>query len=180
MQAGMENHRATRASKRLVGSLRLHNAFAISDLGRCSCPRPNSSFSQAKEFHAAVNNGALLTEPWTEVLTQSFSKACSVLLDMFPESEREGHFNAELFTDRCESCVKALWYLGKKSDIALLASSVLSDALKKSVEQFGRTPDLDIPKVRDMRNGGGGVEVGGWEDMEHHQYPPLGNFVGCL
>jgi hypothetical protein len=134
MHAGLEIHRATRISKQLVRNLRLHNAFTISDLSRCSCPRPDSSFSRASEFHTAVNNGALLTEPWTEVLIQSFSKACSVLLDMFTGSYSDVDFSIDLFESRCESCVKALWYLGKKSDIALMASSILSEELQKAVQ----------------------------------------------
>jgi len=140
LEAGTENHRITRSQKKLVENLRLHNAFAISDLGRCSCPNPDTSFSRANEFHSAVNEGALLTEPWTEVLIQSFSKACSVLLKMFPQSGCE-EVDWELYKTRSESCVKALWYLGRKSDIALLASNVLSGALKQKVDHLRRCPD---------------------------------------
>lgn len=134
MHAGLDALRVNRISQQLVLNLRLRNAFTISDLSRCSCPSPDSSFSQAKEFHSAVNNGALLTEPWTEVLIQSFSKACSVLLDMFPKPYSAIEFDVELFKSRCESCVKALWYLGKKSDIALMASSILSEAVQEAIE----------------------------------------------
>lgn len=148
LQIGSAINRGTRSSKSLVTNLRLHNAFTISDLGSSSCPRPDSSFSRAREFHGAVNNGALLTEPWTEVLIQSFSKACSVLLDMFPISKLGLAFNLDIFENRCESCIKALWYLGKKSDIALMASDMLSEELKKvslqAKKQMENVPEFGL------------------------------------
>jgi hypothetical protein len=162
--AGLEIHRATRFLKELVKNLRLHNAFTISDLSRCSCPHPESSFSQASEFHSAVNNGALLTEPWTEVLIQSFSKACSVLLDMFPRSNSDLDFRIDLFESRCESCVKALWYLGKKSDIALMASSILSEALQKAVQVRKEENESQLLNYDlDLMDGGSRVHNDMWD-----------------
>jgi len=173
LQAGLEHHRATRNSKLLVENLRLHNAFAVSDLGRCSCPNPDSSFSRAREFHSAVNNGALLTEPWTEVLIQSFSKACSVLLDLFPSNNQSDNFNLELFTDRSESCIKALWYLGRKSDIAMLASNVLSDTMKRKVSNLRSVPDTSEQQGYDASHENEWGRAG-------FSYYPQENLVGCV
>lgn len=66
-----------------------------------------------------VNKGALLTEPWTEVL-----------------------YEAENLSLRCEYCVEALWHLGKKSDVALLASRALLDAWAEKRSSF--TPQTDL------------------------------------
>jgi hypothetical protein len=136
-KSGLDSHRALRSSTQLVRELRLENAFAISDLGRCSSPNPDSTFPQAKEFHTAVSKGALLTEPWTEVLIRSFSKACSVLLDMFPSATQQGIYDGsriEKLQAHCESCIQALWYLGKKSDMAFLASNILSTSVRDKVQ----------------------------------------------
>lgn len=173
LQAGLESNRIMRKTKRLIENLRLHNAFAVSDLGRCSCPNPDSSFSRAREFHSAVNNGALLTEPWTEVLIQSFSKACSVILNMFPTSRTEENFNLELLTDRSESCVRALWYLGRKSDIASLASNVLSDALKKKISDLRRDTE---PSARGVHNT---FDEATWGNADF-SYDSLENFLACV
>lgn len=126
MTAGPE--RLKRRQSGLVENIRREDAYAVSDLGSASCPRTSESFSQAKEFHSAVNKGALLTEPWTDVLVRSFSKAGTALIDMFPEAAIAGSF--EEVKTRCEVCVEALWHLGKKSDIASLASQVLQEELK--------------------------------------------------
>lgn len=138
-KSGLDSHRILRSSTQLVRELRLDNAFAISDLGRCSSPHSDSTFPQAKEFHTAVNKAALLTEPWTEVLIRSFSKACSVLLEMFPSATQQGICDRsciEKLQANCESCIQALWYLGKKSDMALLASSVLSTSVRDKIQFF--------------------------------------------
>lgn len=127
-EMAVELERLKRKTARLVEKIRREDAFAASDLGCASCPRTSESFSQAKEFHTAVNKGALLTEPWTDVLVRSFSKAGTILIDMFPESVVAGSFDE--VKARCEVCVEALWHLGKKSDIALLASQVLRDEMK--------------------------------------------------
>lgn len=179
LHAGLENCRLARDSQRLIQNLRLHNAFSISDLGKCSCPAPNSSFSRAAEFHSAVNNGALLTEPWTEVLTQSFSKACSVLLKMFPKLIRDRSFDVDLFSHRSESCVRALWYLGRKSDIALLASNVLLEALKQKVSDVKKASSSNFDESY------GVTDDGVWDGMEEWgtgelPFDSMGNYVGCI
>ncbi|OCK81839.1 hypothetical protein K432DRAFT_424632 [Lepidopterella palustris CBS 459.81] len=156
---GLEPQRMARQSSLLVEKLREQNAYAISDLGRCASPRHDSSFAQGREFHHAVNKGALLTEPWTVVLIRSFSNAGNVLLELL--ANRAQFFAVGDITDieieqlrsRCESCIQALWYLGKKSDMALLAANALSDALRDrlfNVSQIISTETLD-----GLRNQGG-------------------------
>ncbi|GAB7356929.1 hypothetical protein MBLNU459_g7776t2 [Dothideomycetes sp. NU459] len=122
---GLESQRHVRELSRLVWSLRKQNAYAISDLGSCSSPRPDSSFPRGPEFHFAVNKGALLTEPWTAVLIRSFGKAGYILLEWIASS---GETNEVV--DKCEACIQALWYLGRKSDMAMMAARALSAGLK--------------------------------------------------
>jgi hypothetical protein len=99
------------------------------------------SICTRKEFHAAVNKGAILTEPWTEVLVRSFSKAGSVLVDFLPAADSvwSGKHDFDEVKLRCNHCIEALWNLGKRSDIALLASRALSDALEEKTEALNAT-----------------------------------------
>jgi hypothetical protein len=131
----LESQRNFRRSCLIVAKLRKQNAYAVSDLGRCSCPRFDSTFPRAREFHFAVNKGALLTEPWTVVLIRSFSKAGCILVDSIPSYDQpwqraDTDVDIEQARTRCESCIQALWHLGKKSDMALLAATALSTILK--------------------------------------------------
>ena len=135
-ELGSEMDLSKRREVSLVENLRRQNAYTMSDLGKASCPRTSDSFARAKEFHAAVNKGAILTEPWTEVLVRSFSKAGSVLVDLLPTADSvwSGQHDFDELKFRCNHCIEALWHLGKKSDIALLASKALSDALEEKTE----------------------------------------------
>ncbi|KAL3421930.1 C6 zinc finger domain-containing protein [Phlyctema vagabunda] len=147
---GMDAEKDKRVMTQLVSNLRIDNAYSVSDLGRCSAPHHGSSFSQAKEFHFAINKGALLTEPWTEVLIRSFSKAGSVLLTLLSNMSVEMLYSVEELQDirnRCESCVEALWHIGKKSDMALLASNVLLNALEEKSTQARNTVGTHLSPV---------------------------------
>lgn len=125
---GLESKQNLRLVSCLVPSLRTQNAYAISDLGRCSSPRSDSTFSKGREFHFAVNEGALLTEPWTAVLIRSFGKAGYLLLDWTTFDDNERGAKA-----RCEDCIQALWYLGRKSNMAMKVAEALSNAMKAKV-----------------------------------------------
>ncbi|KAF2632929.1 hypothetical protein BU25DRAFT_470993 [Macroventuria anomochaeta] len=131
---GLETQQMLRTSTDFVACFRKSNCQALSDLARCSCPRENASFAQSRDFHFAVNQGALLTEPWTAVLIRAFAKAGVVLLEtghMLPSFSVDGSSGAEEAFQRAEDCVQALWYLGRKSDMALSAAKILGDALKQ-------------------------------------------------
>ncbi|KAE9374936.1 hypothetical protein N431DRAFT_336457 [Stipitochalara longipes BDJ] len=137
-QLGLESHRRWRESCGLVTALRHRTSHAVADLARCSCPREDASFPDSGEFHSAVNQGALLTEPWTQVLIRVFAKAGALLLADASiskhRSDPEKYCNQSL--ERSESCVEALWYLGRKSDMAFLAAKVLTEALKDTKERM--------------------------------------------
>jgi len=137
-QFGLEYYRRRRESCGLVSALRRRTSYAVADLARCSCPREDASFPDAGEFHFAVNQGALLTEPWTQVLIRVFAKAGALLLADAAVSKyrNEPEKSCNQALESSESCVEALWYLGRKSDMAFLAAQVLTEALKDTREKI--------------------------------------------
>jgi hypothetical protein len=131
---GLETQQMLRVSTDFVACFRRSNCRALSNLARCWCPREDASFAQSREFHSAVNQGALLTEPWTAVLIRAFAKAGAVMLESehdLPAFSMDGQLGSEEAFKRAENCVQALWYLGGKSDMALSAAKVLGDALRQ-------------------------------------------------
>jgi hypothetical protein len=141
-----------RVSGNLLPMFRRKNCQELSDIARCACPREDASFSNSAEFHFAVSEGALLTEPWTVVMIRAFAKAGVILLESGPSS---GSDVTDDTFERAEACVQALWYLGRKSDMALAAARILGDAVKqrrKAIEE----------KVRDVDSF---LEPGLWEDF---------------
>lgn len=127
-----------RADEGTVQAIRWHTVRLVSDLARASTPvygGVDPGAGQLDNFHHAVNEGALLTEPWTMILLRTFSKAAILLLE---EGERLSDSRADRTADergrlqRCEDCIKALWYLGRKSDMAREVANVLSLALGRT------------------------------------------------
>lgn len=127
-----------------AASIRHASVQHVSDLARASAPR-HDDFGELENFHHAVSEGALLTEPWTMILIRTFSRAAIILLDDLkpadapPPSvhlsggqEERGNF------ERCEDCIKALWYLGRKSDMAREVARVLGVALQRARSDVGQ------------------------------------------
>lgn len=94
---------------------------------------PCNGMQDASNFHHAVNEGTILTEPWTMILIRAFSMASAILLGEADDSLRHGaaelgysggHFEETLAA--ASNCIKALWHLGKKSDMARKAADFLS------------------------------------------------------
>ncbi|KAH7138821.1 hypothetical protein B0J11DRAFT_515387 [Dendryphion nanum] len=132
-ELGTECRRQMRVSMNFVEEFRQTNCRRLSDIAGCACPREDATFSKSRDFHFSLNQGALLTEPWTAVLIRAFAKAGVILLESH-ESEESGisdPFKQEDAFRRADNCVKALWYLGRKSDMALSAANILGDALKQ-------------------------------------------------
>ncbi|KAF2653816.1 hypothetical protein K491DRAFT_705578 [Lophiostoma macrostomum CBS 122681] len=157
-ELSVASKRQERACANFVAKFREQNCRSLSDLARCACPHEDASFAKSGDFHFAVNKGALLTEPWTAVLIRAFATAGVVLL------ESESSLNPEVpdvlhqedAFRRADDCVKALWYLGRKSDMALAAAKILGDALRqrrKGIEE----------KVNDMSSF---LEAELWEGFE--------------
>lgn len=140
----VEEARVRRTSTEFVALFRKQNCQIVSEMAARACPRDDASFSRSSDFHFALNQGSILTEPWTAVLIRVFAKAGVILLEfdtMLPSgsmTEGEGNFR------RADQCVRALWYLGKKSDMALSAAKILGNALRD------RRKDVQ-EKMNDMR-----------------------------
>jgi hypothetical protein len=157
-ELSVASKRQERTFTNFVAKFREQNCRALSDLARCACPHEDASFAKSSDFHFAVNKGALLTEPWTAVLIRAFATAGVVLLES--ESSLNPEIPDVLYQEdtfrRADDCVKALWYLGRKSDMALAAAKILGDALRqrrKGVEE----------KVNDMSSF---LEAELWEGFE--------------
>ncbi|TQN69225.1 Regulatory protein alcR, partial [Colletotrichum shisoi] len=157
--------RGERAEVGLVGHLRRTGARAVSDLARASTPRGDDA-ARLTDFHPAVSEGALLTEPWTMVLIRSFATAGTLLLGEAAGSETSGRYVGDSrleVLDRCEDCVKALWYLGRKSSLSRQVADLnvsfrgsgqklpqpwpLCQAPEQQVETSGVEAPLGIPNA---------------------------------
>jgi hypothetical protein len=128
---GTEVMQAQRGSCELVAHFRERNCQTLSDLARCACPRDDA---ESRDPHLAVSERALLTEPWTAVLIRAFARAGVILLEsenMLPYHSSNIVWTVEEAFRRADDCVRALWYLGRRSDMALAAAKILGDALKQ-------------------------------------------------
>lgn len=129
----------------------------ISDLARASAPRHgDDGLGELDNYHHAVSEGALLTEPWTMILIRTFSRAAIILLESTSSAGREdvgqsavaaelmvGEESQQDYGDRgrlqrCEDCIKALWYLGRKSDMARQVAQVLAAGLHRARTECGQ------------------------------------------
>jgi hypothetical protein len=83
--------------------------------------------------------GALLTEPWTDLLIRVFSKSAIILLTESANLAKISSSHAAELALRAEDCIRALKYLGRKSDTARVAGDTLDGALRdQQVEQAAR------------------------------------------
>jgi hypothetical protein len=93
---------------------------------------------QMTHFHHAVNEATILTEPWTILLIRAFAKAAMILINEAKDfleygmtaPGNTGHDCQESMR-RAQECVKGLWILGKKSDMARRSADTLVAAMKK-------------------------------------------------
>jgi hypothetical protein len=158
-EIGVETLRARRASTGFVASFRKANCQIVSELASRACPRDDASFSQSRDFHFALNQGSLLTEPWTAVLIRVFAKAGVLLLESETMLPLDTLADTEDDFKRADDCVRALWYLGRKSDMALAAAKILGNALKEKRKGLQE-------KVRDMASFLNAELWHGYENLE--------------
>ncbi|TKA39016.1 hypothetical protein B0A54_09613 [Friedmanniomyces endolithicus] len=148
-QRTIQCNRHKRRSTGCAATLRSNSAYAVSELGLWARYDDEvSSFSKSPGFHHAVNNAALLTEPWTMVLVRSFGYAGAVWAKQAASEARSVFCGTTTGArERLQYCIDALSLLGKKSGMAMCAAQVLRQAgsrwpatLDASLE--GRMPDL--------------------------------------
>jgi hypothetical protein len=155
---GMEDAAYSRITSQMATRMRRHSAKELSDLARVATPPTRDAHlgvPQMPDFHHAVNEGALLTEPWTMILIRAFTKACVIFLGEADESLRlagttPGHNSrdSEQNMEQVEYCIKGLWLLGKKSDMARKVAETLSLALGKLRNEcvvLGRSQEFGRP-----------------------------------
>ncbi|KAJ5986369.1 hypothetical protein N7451_010734 [Penicillium sp. IBT 35674x] len=138
---GIEDEAYSRINGQLARGVRNRSAQELSDLARVATPPAGNVITgvpQMPDFHHATNEGTLLTEPWTMILIRAFTRACMVFLGEADESlynteSTFGHTSHrfERNMEQAEDCMKGLWLLGKKSDMARKIAEVLSLALRK-------------------------------------------------
>ncbi|KAK8110144.1 uncharacterized protein PG998_006601 [Apiospora kogelbergensis] len=130
-----------RLKGRAVATLRDTSAKELSDLARVATPSHVHGGGactvppQLPDFHPFVSEATILTDPWTIILIQAFSRAAVHLLahaDHCQEHALEAASGEELAETvrRAEECVKGLWLLGKKSDVARKVADILRDELR--------------------------------------------------
>ncbi|OAA63296.1 c6 zinc finger domain containing protein [Niveomyces insectorum RCEF 264] len=141
---GRGDGRAQRASANTVAHIRAASAAQLADLARVATPlgvatgalgvtgaADAAAAPQMPDFHFAVREGTVLTEPWTKLLIRAFSKAALLHLQdldtLRPQQPTRDAYRNSM--RQCEECIQALWYLGKKSDMARNVAALLSRAM---------------------------------------------------
>ncbi|KAH6992816.1 hypothetical protein EDB82DRAFT_460351 [Fusarium venenatum] len=125
---GLPAQTQSRTNSKWILRVRERSAKELSDLARVT----TTSTPQPSEFHHALNESMILTEPWTVILERAFSKAAIYWmgeandLRMFEAKSDVGERLAQ-----ADECIRALWILGKKSDSARRCAEVLSGAKRK-------------------------------------------------
>ncbi|PNP78906.1 hypothetical protein FNYG_07771 [Fusarium nygamai] len=121
----------SRSNCKWVMRIRERSARELSDLARVTAP-DNRTFivPTLSEFHHAINQCMILTEPWTVILIRAFSKAANYWMAEVNELLQVDRAGEELEErlGRGEECIRILWILGKKSDIARRCAETLSRA----------------------------------------------------
>lgn len=137
---GIAEHTATRMKSNMTARMRKSSATELADLAAVTVPASEGSnlAQQLPEYHFAVNEGPLMTEPWTVILVRAFAKAALHHLDAAEGLRRHdldvlGLESEELQESmrRAGDCVKALRSLGKKSGMAKRIAKLLGAALER-------------------------------------------------
>lgn len=137
---GLDTASARRLDTNMAVTMRRTSSVGLADLATATTPPPDMISSrmslkkeQLPDFHFAVNESPLLTEPWTVLLIRAFTKASVFHLTEAEEEFRKlewsvwGQESETLRASlaRGESCVRALRFLGAKSGSAEAISKVL-------------------------------------------------------
>ncbi|EKJ70452.1 hypothetical protein FPSE_09446 [Fusarium pseudograminearum CS3096] len=130
-----------RLSSKMVTRMRESSAKELSELARVSTPSQNLTSlatPQMSHFHHAVNEATILTEPWTILLIRAFVKATMVFLqeakdhlEYGPTASTNPSSDFQESMHRAQDCIKGLWILGKKSDMARKSADTLAAAMRK-------------------------------------------------
>ena len=150
----LPNERTFRQKSNLVATLRRQNALAVADLSLASIHSASQNES-AEDFHFALNQAALLTEPWTVVFVRSLCRAGFALVQI--AADDPGKEERQLARHRCGDCIEGLWYLGRKSDMAFLAARCLTDMLDEAIRDSTTASNMAQPAYEEDGSDGMGT-----------------------
>ncbi|KAI0107242.1 hypothetical protein GGR51DRAFT_160455 [Nemania sp. FL0031] len=136
---GSEEASLNRQSLNFAARIRKLSAIELSDLATVTTPQESDNMptEQLPGYHFAVNEGSILTEPWTVLLIRAFTKASIFHLSVAEDlrlqdwavlGQESEEFKVSL--KRCDACIRALWFLGRKSDMARSISRILANILR--------------------------------------------------
>ncbi|CRK10888.1 hypothetical protein BN1723_009206 [Verticillium longisporum] len=135
---GLPSAGRRRAAARMVAAMRETSVRELADLASVATPRAAGTEPHLPGFHHAVNEGTVLAEPWTIILIRAFSRAAVLIMEEADNYRRYGLVRSwggphegwnSLSLERADDCIRTLFYLGKKSDMARRVADILSDAL---------------------------------------------------
>ncbi|KAJ4290341.1 hypothetical protein N0V90_010557 [Kalmusia sp. IMI 367209] len=133
-ESGMESRRRERDSLNFISRFREENCRSLSDIARCACSQEDNILSQSRTGLFSIGQGALLSEPWSDVLVRAFATAGAILLEPAASPDASSLGQDDAFK-RAEDCIKALRFLGARSDKALSAANILGGELKRRKER---------------------------------------------
>lgn len=149
---GVNTASRNRIDSKMVVRVQQASAQELADLARVATTRSeegNLVLPSTPNFHHTLHEGTVLTEPWTMILIKGFTRASTMFLGqaddlLFQSQAALGHSTEDVngSLDRAGECVKGLWVLGKKSDIARKVAEILSlalDRLRKHVAVSDRS-----------------------------------------
>ncbi|KAF5590117.1 uncharacterized protein FSUBG_10955 [Fusarium subglutinans] len=132
---GLEDAKNKRLAAGMVARMRENSTLELAGLGNvATIPSYVDAPPESPEFHPALNDGTILTEPWTMILIRAFSKASILSLEE-AENMRDARGTSTFVVgfknklQEAESCIKALCLLGKKSDMAGDLAEALQHAM---------------------------------------------------
>ena len=137
---GLETSRAQRADAGLVPRIRRSSATELAELAGVTAPQDSKPVmtEQLPDFHFAVSESSLLTEPWTVLLIRAFTKAALFHLteaESLQQHGWSGMADAQVDIQRSvshgETCTRVLWFLGSKSEMARGVARVLARSLRR-------------------------------------------------
>lgn len=132
----LNSHRDSRKAINFVRTLRKDNASAVARLAHCSLHEQEAG--QADQFHDCLSGAAFITEPFTVLLINAFTKSATFFLENLSLS-RTGiccgiNESYDQFHENLEFCIHALRCLGRKSDMASIVARGLSKRLRLKLE----------------------------------------------
>lgn len=135
---GVKSSTQMRRRSRFVAKMQETSVKELSELARITTPPSEKTVDDfcpgLSGFHPCVSEGTILTEPWTAILIRAFSRAAVWLLEDVEDCGRyglgplAGEGSSETLK-QAEYCIKGLWFLGKKSDMARRVANTLTRAL---------------------------------------------------